>query len=56
MKKYTISTNSKTDEINKIARAIDTFAEKMIIMMPGHKQDILQIAEIIKKEHKENIK
>ena len=30
------------------AEAIDEFADKMIIMMPGHKQDILQIAEQLK--------
>ena len=29
-------------------KAIDDFADKMIIMMPGHKQDILQIAEQLK--------
>ena len=28
--------------------AVDDFADKMIIMMPGHKQDILQIAEQLK--------
>lgn len=30
-------------------KAIDDFADKMIIMMPGHKQDILQIAEQLKR-------
>ena len=29
-------------------KAIDDFEDKMIIMMPGHKQDILQIAEQLK--------
>ena len=29
-------------------KAIYDFADKMIIMMPGHKQDILQIAEQLK--------
>lgn len=33
-------------------KAIDDFADKMIIMMPGHKQDILQIAEILKENGK----
>ena len=30
------------------AEAIDEFADKMIIMMPGHKGDILLIAEQLK--------
>ena len=30
------------------AEAIDEFADKMIIMMSGHKQDILQIADQLK--------
>ena len=30
------------------AKAIDEFAEKMIIMMPGHKEDILLIAKQLK--------
>ena len=29
-------------------KAIDEFAEKMIVMMPGHRQDILQVAEQLK--------
>lgn len=29
-------------------KAIDEFADKMIIMMPGHKQDVLSIAEKLK--------
>lgn len=34
-------------------KAINEFADKMIIMMPGHKQDILQIAEQLKAGDKE---
>ena len=30
------------------AKAIDEFAERMIIMMPGHRHDIEQIAEELK--------
>lgn len=30
------------------AKAIDGFAYRMISMMPGHKQDILKIAEQLK--------
>ena len=31
-------------------KAIDDFADRMIIMMPGHRQDILQVAEQLKGE------
>ena len=36
------------------AEAIDEFADKMIIMMSGHKQDILQIAEQLKEGGKDD--
>lgn len=32
------------------SKAIDEFADRMIAMMPGHKQDILKIAEQMKEE------
>jgi len=35
-------------------QAINKFAEQMIIMMPGHRQDIEKIAEEMKKEKVNN--
>ena len=41
-------TNWKCDCANIRTMAIDEFADKIIIMMPGHKQDVLSIAEKLK--------
>ena len=43
-------TDAKIKKAKRTARnkAIDEFVEKMIIMMPGHRQDIEQIAEQMK--------
>lgn len=34
-------------------KAVDEFADRMISMMPGHKQDILRVAEQLKDTEKD---
>ena len=44
--------NLKIEDVNMFQlgynKAIDDFAEKMVIMMPGHRQDIERIAQQLK--------
>ena len=54
-KGYNQGTIDRAEELQKCReygynKAIDEFADRMISMMPGHKQDILKIAEQMKGE------